>query len=80
MNKEASTLNRVPIGKKCVVDCLLSVGKQRRRLLDLGLTQGTVVEPVQKSPLGSLRAYEIRGGVIALRHEDAVCVRVLYSS
>ncbi|MCI6007376.1 FeoA family protein [Oscillospiraceae bacterium LCP25S3_E10] len=80
MNKETSTLNQVPIGKKCVVDCLMSAGKQRRRLLDLGLTQGTVVEPVQKSPFGSLRAYEIRGGVIALRYEDAVCVRVLYSS
>lgn len=66
------------MGEKCVVEKLLSEGKQHRRLLDLGLTKGTVVEVVQKSPFGNLRAYEIRGAVIALRKDDSDKVMVIY--
>ena len=42
----------------------------RRRLQDIGLIEGTVVECVGKSPLGDPCAYVIRGAVIALRSED----------
>jgi len=80
LQKISSVLNEIPLGKRCIIDCLISTGKQRRRLLDLGLTKGTVVEPVQKSPFGDLRAYEIRGAVIALRKEDANCIRVTYTN
>ncbi|MEE0858008.1 MAG: FeoA family protein [Acutalibacteraceae bacterium] len=78
MSKRINVLNQVPLGEKCVVEKLLSEGKQRRRLLDLGLTKGTVVEVVQKSPFGNLRAYEIRGAVIALRKDDSDKVMVVY--
>ena len=78
VKKETSLLNSVPLGEKCVVESLLSNGTHRRRLLDLGFTKGTVVEVVQKSPFGSLRAYEIRGAVIALRTEDTSKVEVSY--
>jgi ferrous iron transport protein A len=42
----------------------------RRRLLDLGLIPGTVVEAIGKSPAGDPVAYRIRGAVIALRREE----------
>lgn len=71
LNRTTKALNEVPLGERCTVERLLSEGKQRRRMLDLGLTKGTVVEVVQKSPFGNLRAYEIRGAVIALRKEDS---------
>lgn len=44
-------------------------GPIRRRLLDLGLIEDTIIEVLQKSPFGDPIAYEIRGAVIALRSE-----------
>ena len=41
------------------------------RLEDLGLTEGTEVRCLHKSPAGTPAAYEIRGAVIALRRGDA---------
>ena len=64
-------LNLLPIGETGIVQKLLSTGTQRRRMLDLGLVQGTTVEALQKSPSGDPIAYFIRGAVIALRSEDA---------
>ena len=64
-------LNSLPIGETGIVQKLLSTGPQRRRMLDLGLVNGTPVEALQKSPSGDPTAYFIRGAVIALRSEDA---------
>lgn len=65
------SLNRLPIGQKGRVCALDSRGIERRRMLDLGLVNGTTVEALQKSPSGDPVAYFIRGAVIALRDEDA---------
>ena len=46
-------------------------GGMGRRLLDLGLTEGTWVTCVQKAPSGDPSAYLIRGAVVALRRTDA---------
>ena len=54
--------------------CVLSIsfsGAIRRRLLDVGLTCGTRVRCVGISPLGSLRAFLIRGCEVAIRDKDA---------
>ncbi len=65
------TLNTIPEGGKVRVSRLLSSGSMRRRLLDIGLIEGTDVECLQRSPAGDPVAYLIRGAVIALRAEDA---------
>ena len=65
------TLNTMPEGGKVRVSRLLSSGSMRRRLLDIGLIEGTDVECLQRSPAGDPVAYLIRGAVIALRAEDA---------
>ena len=65
------TLNTIPEGGKVRVSRLLSSGSMRRRLLDIGLIDGTDVECLQRSPAGDPVAYLIRGAVIALRAEDA---------
>lgn len=71
MNIEKRSLNSLPIGQKGKVLALAAQGNERRRMLDLGLVQGTTVEALQKSPSGDPIAYFIRGAVIALRDEDA---------
>lgn len=71
MNENTVSLYRVPEGKTAKVNVLLSTGSMRRRLQDIGLTPGTDVECLQKSPSGDPIAYLIRGAVIALRSEDS---------
>lgn len=66
----------VPCGKSAMVKELTATGNLRRRMLDLGLVVGTIVEALRKSPLGDPIAYEIRGAVIALRSEEASQVMV----
>lgn len=51
-------------------------GPQRRRLLDLGLVPGTVVEAELASAGGDPVAYRIRGALIALRKDQARWIQV----
>jgi DtxR family Mn-dependent transcriptional regulator len=46
-------------------------GLERRRLMDLGVVPGTVIEAEMRSPSGDPTAYRIRGALIALRREQA---------
>lgn len=76
MNNYYVPLNSLPLGKKCKVKKLISDGVLRRRLLDLGLIDDTVIETLQKSPSGDPVAYLIRGAVIAIRTEVASMILV----
>jgi ferrous iron transport protein A len=69
-------LGHLQEGDSGVVTGLLTQGAMRRRLLDLGLVEGTHVQCAQKSPAGDPVAYIIRGAVIALRREDACTVLI----
>ncbi len=71
MDENVSTLNCVSNGCTAKVKKLLSTGSMRRRLLDIGLIEGTPVKCLQSSPAGDPVAYLIRGSVIALRSEDS---------
>lgn len=66
-----NSLSKIPLGVKCRVVNLTAKGAIRRRLLDLGLINGTEVVGISKSPSGDPIAYLIRGAIIALRSEDA---------
>ena len=71
MNATPLTLDSIPEGRKARVRELLSTGSMRRRLLDIGLIEGTNIECLQRSPAGDPVAYLIRGAVIALRSEES---------
>jgi len=51
-------------------------GPQRRRLLDLGLVPGTVVEAELESAAGDPVAFRVRGALIALRKDQAQWILV----
>ena len=72
MNRNSSlSLDLLPPGQTAVVKELRSTGAIRRRLLDIGLVEGTKVTCLYKSPCGDPIAYLIRSAVIALRAEDS---------
>lgn len=79
MNNNQIPLNQLPIGKKANVTALTSDGTTRRRMLDLGIIDGTEIEPLYKNPSGNPVAYLIRGAVIALRSDasERIMVSVL---
>ena len=51
-------------------------GLERRRLMDLGILPGTVIESEMMSPSGDPTAYRVRGALIALRKEQASQIRI----
>jgi ferrous iron transport protein A len=63
-------LSSLQPGEAGRVRALRCEGFNRRRLLDLGLTPGTVVECAYPGPMGEPTAYLIRGALIALRSEQ----------
>ncbi|MDD2518995.1 MAG: FeoA family protein [Bacilli bacterium] len=69
MNNQIIPLLHAPVKSKVKVKEITIDGPIRRRLLDLGLIEDTIIEVLQKSPFGDPIAYEIRGAVIALRSE-----------
>lgn len=64
-------LSQLPPGRGSVVREIRCAPALEMRLEDLGLTEGTEVRCLHKSPAGTPAAYEIRGAVIALRRGDA---------
>jgi DtxR family Mn-dependent transcriptional regulator len=51
-------------------------GFSRRRLMDLGFTEGALIRPFLRTFAGDPRAYEVRGTLIALRSDQASQVLV----
>ena len=65
------SLKDIPVGGSARVVNILTIGANRRRLLDLGLVPGSRVKVIRRSPAGNPTAYLIKGTLIALRNEDA---------
>lgn len=70
------TLNQLGIGHSARVKCVHSTSAERRRMLDLGILPGTLVEAVMNSPLGDPVAYRIRSSVVALRREQCEMIEI----
>lgn len=71
--ESSRTLASLGIGERGMVSGLSPAcrGLQRRRLMDLGVVPGTVIEAELRSPGGDPTAYRIRGATIALRNQQA---------
>lgn len=51
-------------------------GFSRRRLMDLGFTEGAIIRPTLKTFAGDPRAYEVRGTLVAVRRDQSAQVLV----
>lgn len=63
-------LNRLKTGQKGRIEYIDSASDIKRRLQDIGLIKGTLIQCVGKSPLGDPSAYIVKGAVFAIRSAD----------
>lgn len=77
MRTKEMNLSQVKRGMTVTVHKLQAKEEIRRRLLDIGLIEGTKICCLYSGPSGDPTAYLIRGTVVALRREDAGQIRVL---
>ena len=64
------TVNMLKMEEIGIINRIIGEETIKRRLLDLGLIEGTKIKPVLISPSGDPRAFEFRGSLIAIRKED----------
>ena len=65
------TLDKLPLNITAEIYSINCNDMLKRRLLDLGLINGTKITPIFNSPFGDPVAYKIRSSTIALRKDDA---------
>ncbi len=70
------TVNELELEEIGIVHKIVGEDTIKRRLLDLGLIEGTNIKPVLISPSGDPRAFEFRGSLIAIRKEDAENIKL----
>lgn len=75
--KKNSTLNEVRLNEEVKIKKINCTGNVKRRILDLGMIEGTKIKPVLKSPLGDPTAYEVRGSLISLREEESRNIEII---
>ncbi len=71
-----NTLKDVKIGKSAKVVKLYGEGAVRRRIMDMGITKGTVVTVRKVAPLGDPIELHVRGYELSIRGEDAALIEV----
>lgn len=64
-------MSSMSVGEKGRIVSVTNEGTIRRRLMDMGFTEGARVSCLGRSPLGDPTAFTVKGAVIALRWEDA---------
>ncbi len=70
------TLKDVPIGKSAKVVKLHSDGALRRRIMDMGITRGTLITIRKVAPLGDPLEITLRGYELSIRKADAELIEV----
>ena len=68
------TLNELEVGKTAKVVRLNGEGAVKRRIMDMGLTKGTVVTVRKVAPLGDPIELTVRGYELSIRKDEAASI------
>jgi ferrous iron transport protein A len=71
------TLREIQAGDTVEVARIHGEGALKRRIMDMGITNGTRVSLVKNAPLGDPMELELRGYHLSLRRGDAELVEVV---
>ena len=72
----STTLNKLKPGERARIEKLSGSGAVARRIADMGVTKGSVVEVVRVAPLGDPVDVKIKGYHLSLRKEEAAGIAV----
>lgn len=70
------TLNDLQISQLGTIKEVKNPGTIKRRLLDLGILKGAKVCPMLENPTCDMRAYMIKGTLIAIRKEESHLIEI----
>lgn len=70
------TLKEAKVGETLTVKKLHGEGAVKRRIMDMGLTKGTIVYVRKVAPLGDPIELTVRGYELSLRKADAAMIEV----
>ncbi len=70
------TLREVKVGETATVKKIGGEGALKRRIMDMGITKGTVVFVRKVAPLGDPIEVSVRGYELSLRKADAEQIEV----
>ncbi|NQS91187.1 MAG: FeoA domain-containing protein [Chloroflexi bacterium] len=70
------TLDKLVPGESGKITKIRGKGAIRRRLVDMGMTSGAVIDMVKISPLGDPVEYRLRGYHLSLRKSEAQTIEV----
>ena len=73
---EEQGLDSLEQGEKAVVLRVKGGGHIRKRLMDMGMTPGSVVEMVRRAPLGDPIVFKLKGYLLTMRKTEAELVIV----
>ena len=69
-------LNDLALNEKGMITSLKAKKNIKKRLMDIGLVNGSIIEPILFSPGKDMVAYYIKGAVIAIRKDDTLDIEV----
>lgn len=73
-----TTLDKLPLNQEGIVTKIALTGPLYRRILDLGIVDGTKITPIFKSPFSNPIAYEVRNTILAIRNADSQNIYIKY--
>lgn len=71
-----ATLDQLTPGQSARVRKIRGEGAVRRRLMDMGVTNGTEITVIKVSPMGDPVEYSLRGYRLSLRRSEAQMIEV----
>jgi len=76
MSESTLTLDQLGKGQRGIVRKVLGKGGLRRRLMDMGFTNGQEIEMVRASPFGDPVEYKLRGYSLSLRKSEGQSIEI----
>ncbi len=70
------TLKDVAVGSSAKITRLGGEGAVKRRLMDMGLTKGTLCKVVKVAPAGDPVELDVRGYSLSIRKSEAALIEV----
>lgn len=71
-----TTLLDIPVGKKCVVKKIKNKASATKRLVEMGISRGSLIEVERVAPLGDPIEVKVKGYHLSIRKQEAENIEV----